>query len=51
MSKCKECGNDYSEGIKEFCSKDCYKIDIQKRINKATANDKSHTTKFTKETN
>ncbi|MGY5148151.1 MAG: hypothetical protein ACW9W4_09160 [Candidatus Nitrosopumilus sp. bin_7KS] len=52
MSKCKECGKEYGKeyetGIKEFCSDDCYKIDIQKRINEATANEISHTIKFSK---
>jgi len=48
LSKCKECGKEYKEGIKEFCSDDCYKIDIQKRINEATANEKSHTNEFSK---
>ena len=46
LSNCKECGKVYEEGVKEFCSDVCYKIDIQKRINEATANEKSHTTEF-----
>ena len=45
---CKEYGKKYEEGIKEFCSKICYKIDIQKRIHESTANDESHTTEFSK---
>jgi len=49
LSKCKECGIEYEEGIKEFCSDGCYKKDIQKRINEATANEKSHTTEFSKQ--
>ena len=46
MAECKECGNEYKIGVREFCSNNCFKKDIQKRINEATANEKSHTSNF-----
>ncbi|WP_179361633.1 hypothetical protein [Nitrosopumilus cobalaminigenes] len=49
MTQCKECGNGYEVGVREFCSEDCFKKNIQKRIDDATANEKSHTSKLTKE--
>lgn len=49
MTQCKECGIEYEVGVREFCSEDCFKKNIQKRIDDATANEKSHTSKLTKE--
>ncbi|MFQ5475431.1 MAG: hypothetical protein ACE5DT_00180 [Nitrosopumilus sp.] len=49
MAKCAECGKEYETGIKDFCSAECWKKDIQKRIEKATKNDASHTNKISKE--
>ena len=49
MAKCKECGREYEAGIKDCCSEECFKKNIQKRINEATKNEKSHTTKFSKD--
>ena len=46
MAKCKECGSEYTDGVKDFCSEECFKIDIQKRIDEATKREKSHTTKI-----
>jgi len=40
---CKECGIDYETGVKDCCSMDCHKKDVQKRINEATENEASHT--------
>ena len=49
MAKCKECGSEYEAGVKDCCSEECFKKNIQKRIDEATRNEKSHTTKFSKE--
>jgi len=49
MAQCKECGSGYEVGVREFCSEDCFKKNIQERINDATAKEKSHTSKLTKE--
>ncbi len=48
METCKECGNGYVTGDGKFCSMSCFRKNVQKRINDATKNDKSHTKKFTK---
>ena len=42
MGKCKECDSEYEVGVKEFCSDECFKKNIQDRINEATKNDRSH---------
>ena len=49
MAKCKECGREYEVGIKDCCSEECFKKDVQKRIDEATRNEKSHTTNFSKD--
>ncbi|MCV0430169.1 hypothetical protein [Nitrosopumilus sp.] len=49
MGDCKRCGRGYEVGIKEFCSEECFKKDLQERINEATAKEKSHTNNLTKE--
>ncbi len=49
MKICKECSSEYDIGIKDFCSEDCFKKNIQKRINEATKNDTSHTDKISKD--
>ena len=49
LVKCKECGIEYEVGIKDFCSEECFKKDIQKRIDEATKNEKSHTSKISKD--
>ena len=49
MLECKECSSVYEAGVGEFCSDECFKKNIQKRIEDATKNDKSHTSKFSKE--
>jgi len=49
LAKCKECDTEFKTGIKDFCSEDCWKKNIQKRINEATANDTLHTNIISKE--
>jgi hypothetical protein len=49
MPRCKKCGKDYLQGIKEFCTQTCYEADIQKRIVDATLNDLSHTKQISKD--
>ncbi|MFQ5496726.1 MAG: hypothetical protein ACE5DU_02440 [Nitrosopumilus sp.] len=49
MAKCKECDNEYEVGVKGFCSDECFKKNIQNRINEAVANDDSHTTNISKD--
>jgi hypothetical protein len=51
LAKCKECGSEYETGIKDFCSEQCFKKNIQKRINEATENDTSHTNKIINQNN
>lgn len=46
MVECKECGSTYEVGVKDWCSEECFKKNIQKRINVATQNEKSHTSKI-----
>jgi hypothetical protein len=46
MSTCKECSIEYDTGVKEFCTIECFKINLQKRINEATAKEESHTKEF-----
>ena len=48
LAKCNECGIEYETGVKDFCSEECFKKNIQKRINEATKNDMSHTSKIIK---
>jgi hypothetical protein len=48
MVKCKECGNEYGVGIKEFCSQKCLEKNIQNRVIDATERDQSHTSEFSK---
>jgi len=43
------CNREYVAGIKDFCSDDCFRKNIQKRINDATKNDSSHTNKIISE--
>ena len=43
------CDKEYKTGIKDCCSEECFKKDIQRRINEATKNEKSHTTSFSKD--
>lgn len=43
MSRCKECDKEFDVGVKGYCSLECAKINFQKRIEKATKEDKSHT--------
>ena len=47
MAVCKECGSEYDTGIRDWCSMDCLKKDIQKRIDEATKNEASHTEELT----
>ena len=49
MARCKECGSGYEVGVREFCSENCFKKNIQERINDVTAKEKSHTSKLTKD--
>lgn len=49
MAQCEECGRGYEAGVREFCSDECFKKNIQKRIDDATAKEKSHTSKLTKD--
>ena len=49
MAQCKECGIECEVGVREFCSEGCFKKNIQERINDATAKEKSHTSKLTKD--
>jgi len=51
MAKCKECGSDYEVGVKDFCSYECFKKNIQNRINEAVANDDSHIKNISKDKN
>lgn len=36
MVKCKRCGSDYQVGIKGLCSEECFRKDVQERIDEAT---------------
>ncbi len=49
MKKCKICSKDYEVGIKDFCSDECFKEDIKKRVKIATENDTSHTRKISRD--
>jgi len=49
MTQCKECGREYEIEVKGFCSDECFKVNIQKRINDATEKESSHTNKLTKD--
>lgn len=49
MTQCKECGIGYEVEVREFYSDECFKLNIQKRINEATAKESSHINKLTKE--
>ena len=49
MTQCKEYGREYEVGFREFCSEECFKINVQKPINDTTAKESSHTNKLTKE--
>ena len=51
MAKCKECSREYEVGINEFCSENCFKINIQNRIMDATKNDLTHTKKLSNANN
>ena len=46
LAKCNECNKEYVTGIKDFCSDDCFRKNIQKRINDIAKNDSSHTNKI-----
>ena len=48
MNQCKECSSEYEKGVREFCSEECFKKNIQKRIDDATKKEKSHTSKLSK---
>ena len=39
---CKECGKAYEVGVKDCCSNECFRKNVQKRIDEATKNDESH---------
>ncbi|MGY5149316.1 MAG: hypothetical protein ACW9W3_04560 [Candidatus Nitrosopumilus sp. bin_68KS] len=49
MKKCKLCGKDYEVGVKDCCSDECFKEDIQKRAKIATEDDVSHTKKISRD--
>ena len=42
MAQCKECGSEYEVGVREFCSDECFKINIQKRINEGNGKKNLH---------
>ena len=46
MAKCIECSAEFKVGVNAFCSDACFKKNIQKRVNDATANDPSHTSQI-----
>jgi len=46
LVKCAECSAEFKVGVNVFCSDTCFKKNIQKRVNEATANDPSHTSKI-----
>lgn len=48
MAACNECGKEYTVGVKNCCSEECFKKNIKERSIKATKEDKSHTTSFSK---
>ena len=48
MTACKECGKELTIGVKDCCSEECFKKNIKERSIKATKEDKSHTTNFSK---
>ncbi|MDH3311741.1 MAG: hypothetical protein OEM28_01175 [Nitrosopumilus sp.] len=49
MKKRKECGKGYDIRIKDFCFDECFKENIQKRINEATENYAPHTKKISRD--
>ncbi len=49
MVKGRECSIEYETGIKDYYSEKCFKENIQKRINEATKNEKSHTNVISEE--
>jgi len=49
MVACKECGSSYVTGNLDFCSMSCFRKNVEKRVNDALKNEKSHTKKFSKE--
>ncbi|MHA7647171.1 hypothetical protein [Nitrosopumilus sp. S4] len=49
MGQCKLCKKSFKVGIKEFCSMECYKKNIQQRIEDATFIDPSHTESISKD--
>ncbi len=49
MVACKECGSAYVTEKLEFCSMSCFRKNVEKRVNEALKNDKSHTKKFSKD--
>jgi len=48
MVNCKECGSRYVTGKLVFCSMSCFRKNIEKRVNDALKNEKSHTKQFSK---
>ena len=48
LAKCNECSNEYQTGVNRFCSDECFKKNIQTRINDATNDDPSHTSKISR---
>ncbi len=49
LAICKECSIEYDTRIRNFCSMDCIKINIHKRIDEATKNEKSHSNELCKD--
>ena len=49
MPKCSECGKEFETGVKDCCSEECFRKNVQKRIEEATQNDESHTKEFSKD--
>ncbi len=49
MVACKECGSAYVTGNLDFCSMSCFRKNIEKRVNGALKNEKSHTKQFSKD--
>jgi len=48
MIACKECGSRYVTGKLDFCSMSCFRKNVEKRVNDALKNDKSHKKNFLK---
>lgn len=48
MTACKECGKEFTSGVKDCCSEECFKKNIKERTIKAAKEDTSHTISFSK---